>query len=287
MFSKFTFIMTLLLSTQVLMAQSALEQAAAEYNLRDYNAEGVKHVEAAIELYNQALNEEQEQTARLKIRGELATTYYFLGSSREATKDKIAAHEEAMDLANKNIEALGADSKKIHQWTAAQIAEISNKLNEEQRLLLAEAMYSKGVSLAQWGNLNGVASSIGRLPEVLGLMDRIEMMNLSHISEYGPYRTIGRINFVLPALFGGDLAKSEEFLTQAYRQSLVEGQRYSSNGYNNLYLAETLHKRGKENQAKRLLETFLQADFDTLAEGSEPENREALRVAQDLFDSWN
>jgi hypothetical protein len=51
-------------------------------------------------------------------------------------------------------------------------------------------------------------------------------------------------------------------------------------------LAETLHKRGKETQAKRLLETFLNADFDTLAEGSEPENREALRLAQELLNSW-
>ena len=287
MFSKFTLVISLMFSTQVSIAQTALEQAAAAYSMRDYSAEGVKHVETAIELYNQALGEEQDSTARLQIRGEIATAYYFLGSSLESNNEEIAAHEKAMALANENIEALGADSEKIHELTAAQIAEISNKLNEDQRLLLAEAMYAKGVSLAQWGNLNGVASSIGRLPEVLGLMDRIEMMNLSHISEYGPYRTIGRINFVLPALFGGDLAKSEEFLTQAYRQSLVEGQRYSSNGYNNLYLAETLHKRGKETQAKRLLETFLQADFDTLAEGSEPENREALRVAQDLFDSWN
>jgi len=287
MFSKFTLVMSFVFSTQLVMAQSALELAAAEYGKRDYNAEGVRHVEAAIELYNQALNEELDQTAQLQIRGELATAFYFLGSSYESNKDKIAAHEKAMDLANQSIDALGADSKKIHELTAAQIAEISNKLSEERRLLLAEAMYSKGVSLAQWGSLNGVASSIGRLPEVLGLMDRIEMMNLSHINEYGPYRTIGRINFVLPSLFGGDLAKSEEFLTLAYRQSLVEGQRYSSNGFNNLYLAETLHKRGKETQAKRLIETFLQADVDTLAEGNEPENREALRVAQDLFDSWN
>jgi tetratricopeptide (TPR) repeat protein len=285
--SRYILSAALVFSAQIGFASSLLEQADQAYAQRDYNDQGVKMVEQAIELYEQAMGEATDELDRLLILKQQATAYYFLGSSLSTTNTKKAAHETAMALAEQSMDILGVDGKKAHQLTHSQVNDIMNKLSDDQQLLLAEAMYAKGISLAQWGNLSGIASSIGRLPEVLGLMDRIEMLDKSHINQYGPYRTIGRINFVLPSLFGGDLAKSEEYLNQAYRLTLADGQRYSTNGYNNLYLAETLHKRGKETQAKRLLETFLNADFSTLAEGNEPENREALRVAQDLFESWN
>ena len=112
------------------------------------------------------------------------------------------------------------------------------------------------------------------------------MMGLESIHEYGPYRTIGRANFILPKIFGGDLAKSEKYLKDAYKNTLVQGQRYSVHPYNNIYLAETMYKAGKETQAKNLLDSFLAADITTLKEGQEPENREAMRVAQDLADDW-
>lgn len=286
MFGKFTAVTAALLFSLTASANELFQQGLEAYKLRDYNLEGTQKVEEAIALFEQALAAETDEILRLEIQGQKTTAYYFLGSALPDVADQKAAHEKAMALAEASMQSLGVDGKKAHQLTPNQVADLMNTLSEDQRLILAEAMYAKGISLAQWGNLNGVASSIGRLPEVVGLMDRVEMLGMPGIHEFGPFRTIGRINFVLPALFGGDLAKSEEVLTQAYRETLAPGQRYSINGYNNLYLAETLHKRGKETQAKRLLETFLQADFATLAVGSEPENREALRLAQTLLESW-
>lgn len=287
MFAKVLMSALLCFSAQLGWAESSLQTAESYFAQRDYNSEGIKNVEQAILNYEEAKEQAVDPVAELVILGKLATAEYFLGSALTEKDDKKAAHVRAMAWADNSLQALGVNPETAHELSQNEINQLTNQLGEDEQLLLAEAMYSKGVSLAQWGNLSGVASSIGRLPEVLGLMDRIEMLDQSQISDYGPYRTIGRINFVLPAIFGGDLAKSEEFLTQAYRKTLLDGERYSVNGYNNLYLAETMYKRGRENQAKRLLETFLQVDVETLDVNMIPENREAYRLAEELLTSWN
>ncbi len=283
---KILFLSLLVLSNTVFGNELA-QQAESAFALRDYNPAGVEKVKEAISLFDQALAVETDQNLKLSITNAQVSAYYFLGSALTVVDEKKAAHEKAMKLADSVMDSMGVNSQKAHELSQTQVNELMNKLSDEQEVLMTEAMYSKGISLAQWGSLNGIASSIGKLPEVLGLMDRIEWMGYSSIHEYGPYRTIGRINFMLPKLFGGDLEKSEDFLKRATQNTLAEGQKYSLNGFNNVYFAETLYKLGKETQAKRLLEIFINADFSTLTPGKEPENREALRLAKDLFDNWN
>lgn len=279
-------ILLFFISLQV-MANEAAIQAAEAYKLRDYSPQGIAAVQESIALYNQAIASEADTKLRLYFQNEQASAYYFLGSALMDKDSKMQNHQNAMNVANQIMGELGVNAQNIHELSQAQITALLNKLDEEQEVILAESMYTKGISLAQWGSLKGVASSIGKLPEVLGLMDRIEWMGFAAIHEYGPYRTIGRINFMLPAPFGGNLEKSEDYLKRATQNTLAEGQKYSANGFNNLYFAETLYKLGKETQAKRLLEMFIQADPSTLTPGKEPENREALKAAKELYDQWN
>jgi hypothetical protein len=275
----------LLFSTNA-SAATSIEQARQAYAQRDFNDAGIKKVREAITLYEKALLEISADTTRRDVNQALADAHYFLGTAVSKNSEKKSEHQMGMDLADQIINNLGADAENIHKASQADVTALLNRLNETEEMQLAQAMYSKGVNLAQWGKLNGIASSINRLPVVLGLMERIEMMGYKEINQYGPDRTYGRIKFSLPGVFGGDLEESETRLKEAYRQTLAPGQRYSINGYNNIYLAETLHSRGKENQAKKILETFLAADLTTLVQGQDPENREAMRVAQDLYDSW-
>lgn len=275
-----------LLFTVQSFGNTKADEAAAAYSLREYNEAGLKNVQEAVNLYVEAIQIETDDLKKRQLMLDLATAYYFQGQALEKKDDRKQAHQNAMDVADKIMTAMGVDASTAHELTQAQINDLLNKFDEDNETVLADAFYTKGINLGQWGRLNGVASSIGRLPVVLGLMDRIEMMGYESIHEYGSYRTIGRTNFVLPKIFGGDLAKSEKYLKDAYRQTLVEGQRYSLNPYNNIYLAETMYKAGKETQAKNLLDTFLAADITTLKQGQDPENREAMRVAQELADDW-
>ncbi len=267
-------------------ANQKADEAAAAYAQRDFDEAGVKNALQAVDLYKEAVVAETDAVTKLNLQLDLASAHYFLGTAMDQKNDRKAQHQNAMDVADEVMIAMGVQPDDASEMSQQQVTALLNKLTDDEELILADAMYSKGINLAQWGNLNGIASSIGKLPIVLGLMERIDMLGYSSIHEYGPYRTIGRINFKLPKLLGGDLDKSEKYLKDAYRLTLVEGQRYSVNGYNNIYLAETLYKLGKETQAIKLIDLFLAADPSTLKVNNEPENNEALRVAQELADNW-
>ena len=262
------------------------DEAEAAYALRDFNEMGIKNVNEAIKLFDEAITLEADTFQKKVLTHRKSEAFYFLGTALDKKKERMAAHQEAMDISDVLMTGFGVDAEKAHELSDTQIADLLNTLNDDEELLLAEVFYAKGINLGQWGQLNGIASSIGRLPIVLGLMDRIEKLGHEDINYYGPVRTVGRANFVLPKIFGGDLDKSETLLKRAYKETLVPGKKYSVNGYNNLYLAETMYKRGKETQAIKLLETFVAADPSTLAEGNEPENKEALRTAQERLDDW-
>lgn len=276
----------LVFSFQANANNTKADEAAAAYAMRAFDADGIKKVNEALVLYDEAIAAETDEFQKLFLTHEKATAHYFLGTALDKKQEKMDNHQIAMDIADGVMKAMGVEAKTAHELDDTQIADILNRLDEQSEALLADAFYSKGTNLGQWGNLNGIATSIGRLPEVLGLMDVIERMGYGEIHYYGPARTVGRANFILPKIFGGDLAKSEKLLKNAYKQTLSPGTKYSVNGYNNLYLAETMYKRGKENQAIKLLETFVAADLSTLSEGNEPENKEAIRAAQELLDDW-
>lgn len=284
---KITLALCLLFSTGTFANDKATE-AASFYDLRDYNEAGIENVERSIELFIEADAIETDATLKLNYRNSIASGQYFIGTAWESTEDnkeiKKAAFSDSMKTADGIITELGVDINKVHELTQDQVNAILNNLNPAQEIELAEAMYTKGISLAQWGKLNGITSSLGKLPIVLGIMARIEMMGQKQIHSYGPYRTIGRIRFTLPKIAGGDLDEAKKKLTDAVKNTKAAGQAYSVNGYNNLYLAQTLYKAGNENKAKEFLQLFIDGDFTLLAPGSKPENREALRIAQGLLD---
>lgn len=263
-------------------------EAAKFYDLRDFNAEGIANVETSIDLFEEALTTETDGTLKLNYRNSIASSQYFVGTAlpnNDENKDaKKASFAAAMATADGIITELGVDVNKVHELTQDQVNATLNSLDPAQEAELAEAMYTKGTSLAQWGKLNGITSSLGKLPIVLGIMARIEMLGKKEIHNYGPYRTIGRIKFSLPKIAGGDNDEAIKKLGEAVKNTKAEGQVYSINGYNNIYLAQSLYKAGKENKAKEILQLFVDGDFNLLLVGYEPENREALRVAQGLLD---
>lgn len=281
-----TLALCLIFSVHTSYANQKAELADATYAQRDFNEAGVKKALEAVTLYGEAVAEEADSLAKLNLMLAQATAHYFLGTAMSVKDDRKAQHRAAMDVSDAIMTEMGVNAAKAHELTNQEISDILGRLEADQELILADAMYSKGINLAQWGSLNGLSSSIGQLPVVQGLMQNIEKLGYAQIAEYGPYRTLGRIQFKLPPILGGNLKESEKFLKSAYRKTLVSGQKYSLNAYNNIYLAETLHKQGKENQAIKLLQTFLAADPLTLKADSEPENREAIRLAEKLMDDW-
>ena len=277
----------IVLASTIVQAQSnqTNEQKAVEhYAQRDFNKDGIANVEKSIEYYKAAIDEESDNNKKLNLQTLLSQAYYFLGTAYEDEDVRKQSHKDGLEIAEAVVDALGV--KDPHELTKKQVEKIQAEKSVEEIQILMEAIYYEATNLAQWGRLNGITSSLGKLPEVIGNLDSIELFGYESIHHYGPYRTVGRIRFILPGLVGGDLEESEEKLKTTFKNTLADGEKYSVEGYTNVYLAETLEKRGKSSQAAQVIKAFIESDPATWAEDSIPENNQALERAKELAEEW-
>lgn len=262
-------------------------QAEQSYSLRDFNDEGVENVKVAIALYTEAVAVEADPVLAIGYRNSIASAQYFIGTAlsdeEKNNQAKLETFTQSIVTADAIITELGADVKTVHNLKQADVNALLANLNDAQESELAAALYTRGISLAQWMRLKGIGE-VGKRDVVFGIMETIRLMGKSSIHSYGPNRTIARMKFVLPTIVGGDNAESLKKLNEAIKNTKAEGKDYSVHGFNNIYFAQSLYKSGKETRAKEFLQLFVDGDFNLLLVGYEPENREALRVAQGLLD---
>lgn len=259
-------------------------KAADYYSKRDFTADGIENVKKAVEIYDNLVASEPNADTKMTYQMKLAQSHYFLGSALEDKDERKAHHQKGVEQSDAIITGLGIEN--AHELTQEQLDQLKADLNDTQELNAANAFYYKGINMAQHGNLSGITSSIGRLPEVRGLMNSIRGLGHESLSSHGPDRTEGRIDFKVPGFLGGDIDRSEDFLKNAVKNTRAAGQNYSVNGFNNVYLAETFHKNDKEDKAEKLLKAFIDADPATLDQDSQPENRKALELAKELAEEW-
>ncbi|NBW82437.1 hypothetical protein EBR21_11850 [bacterium] len=139
--------------------------------------------------------------------------------------------------------------------------------------------YWKASCLALWGNANGVSASLGRIPELLRLIND----GLSTDSRYeggGLNRLASAVYLKIPEIFGGGVDKSFEFNTRALSSQSFPGSQdpatatgdYFYNVYEHRALA--LAKKGRKAEAIAVLkEAIERIDGGDLPVGREPETR--------------
>jgi|GEM_PF-2735640 len=64
---------------------------------------------------------------------------------------------------------------------------------------VALSYYFYAINLAKWGQVNGIASSIGRLREVVGNLEKVVELDKS-VEEFGAARTLGRLKHKVPSI---------------------------------------------------------------------------------------
>jgi hypothetical protein len=124
----------------------------------------------------------------------------------------------------------------------------------------AEAFYYYGINLGRWAEANGIMKSLGERHNLrrnaetairnTAVVDGKTIPG-KEIDSYGPNRTLGRMYFKLPGMFGGDNQKSEALLHEAVEKSVER------NTLNTLYLAEVLVANGKKPEARKVLDEAL------------------------------
>ncbi|MDZ4082179.1 MAG: hypothetical protein U1E10_04530 [Bdellovibrionales bacterium] len=258
-------------------SEELMNQAKAAYAAREYSAVGAAKSQEAADLYAQAAKSATDKkTQHLALVGQ-SEALYFVGAANTAAEVKIEKHLAGLEIADIVVKAYGVTD--VTNVPAADLARLK-ALPADELALVGEALYFRGINLGQWGNANGVMESLGRWPELRSTMEVIVNLGVFGSHEYGAYRVLGRGYFKVPGLFGGSNKQAEKYLSAALKYTLAPGQVFSTNGYNNLYIAELYKDIGKEKEAKEILEAFVAADAKVLNPPSYVEFLEAQKEAQ-------
>lgn len=182
---------------------------------------------------------------------------YWKGTHAATDKEKMAIHD------------LGQAS-----------AEAAMKINDGY----ADAYYYAGINLARWGEANGVIASLFKKDQLMRYMN--DAMNRptrdgqagESVDGYGPDRTLGRVYFKLPALFGGSHAQSVN-----YFKKTLEDKAYPV-ALNVVYYAETLADGSTSEKAlaKQILDELVSQDPATYNPARVAENLEEFEMAKQL-----
>jgi tetratricopeptide (TPR) repeat protein len=177
----------------------------------------------------------------------LARAAYWLGGHEDTRAARRAALEQGIAAARAAIEAR-PDRPEGHFWLAANMG-----------------------ALAESHGLRMGLRYRGPIRDALQTVIRIDRA----FQQGSADRALGRWYFLVPGLFGGSKAKSEEHL----RRSLT----YNPDSHASLYfLAETLHAVGRDAEARAMLERLLAAPVDPQWA---PEDREFKAKASVLIEA--
>lgn len=134
-----------------------------------------------------------------------------------------------------------------------------------------EGRYWLALHLCGLAETSGAMQARRLLPRIIKELDQAQAIDETY-DQAGCHRVLGRIYFEAPAwpFSVGDLHKSLEHLTRAVRLA-------PDNSTNHLYLAETLMRLRRPQQARQELEVVLQCSNNTLLPKSLEEDRKQAR----------
>lgn len=262
-------------------AADLISQANSSYSSRDYDAAGVQAAKQAGDLYGQAVAQASDATVRAKALVGQSMAIYFVADASNSNDVKKELHLKGMELADQAAEVMGLSD--VAKASDQDVQRLKGSLSAEQMRVLGDALYYRGINLGQWGAANGVVDSLNRWPELRDNMQLLVNLGLREMHGFGAFRVLGRGYYKIPTLLGGSMKRAEQYLSAALKGTLASGQTFSTNGYNNIYLADVLRENGRAAEAKAILEGFVAADVKTLDPESVPENRRSQKEAQDLL----
>jgi hypothetical protein len=177
---------------------------------------------AALDRIYQALQQAaQSPDADVPTLIALARAAYIWGDVRATTTEqKLAAYELGRQAARRAVEREPRNAA-AHFWYAT--------------------------NTGRWGQARGVLRSLFLLPELRREIDTVLELDPNLV---GVYLLAGSVDYEVPGMFGGDLARSEARL----RRGLELDPRFTGL---RVALAKTLIKRGRPAEARRELEAVL------------------------------
>lgn len=152
--------------------------------------------------------------------------------------------------------AKGKDAKKKLHDAGMEYGKQAKSMKPEE----VEGHYFYGINLGKWGKANGVIASLFKLKELRATMNRAKELDPS-FEGAGAYRTLGKVQCEVPSYATGSLSESEELLRKAIKITKQNGEEWSY-PLNHVYLATTLGKRGKKDEARKLFNEVINHSYD-------------------------
>jgi hypothetical protein len=259
-------------------------QADKAYSARGFDAAGVKNAEQAATLFGQAAQAETANSLKAVYLGRQAEALYFVGYAAADRSTKISIHDQGYRVGDQVAQLFGLND--IRNVSDQVVTQLRQSLSAADQVALASGLYHRATNLGQWGSASGVTTSIGRWPELRANLELVNRLGQGSLFHFGANRVLGRAYFKIPSLMGGSVSTAERLLAEAVTKTAAPGQKFSVNGYNNIFYAEVLEYQGKKQEAIDLLNGFISADVTVLRPDAIPESKRAQQEAQDLLNSW-
>lgn len=190
--------------------------------------------------------EEQPECSVPRLEAELACCEDEL---KEATRERTNCLVRVSRLAFLLGELSPKNNKLQYFEKGRRHAEILTREQPEW----ADGYYWLALNLCGLAEMGGPRRGLKLIPDIIAALEKALEVDPTY-DQAGPHRVLGRIYFECPAwpLSVGDIHASRRHLAAAVALA-------SENSTNHLYLAETLFKLGKAEEARRELEKVLKA----------------------------
>lgn len=220
-------------------AASANYQTAEElYKLR---GENVQNAFKAYELYLDMAKTEPSEDLKAQNYWLAGQAVFFVGEAAKDNSEKKKYHTMGFEAAAKGVALLEP------KW---------DSLSESQKEILANSYYWYGGNLGKWGEANGIASSLGRWPELQNNMKNIIALKMQHIQDFGAFRILARAFYKLPFPLGSN-KKAYNYIEKACEETKHPKYGISRNSLNVLYYAQIMIATGYADDAEKMLKTLV------------------------------
>lgn len=281
--------------------------AEAAYMAREYSDAGIASAQRAADIYG-TLAAQASGKAKFDLLSRQSESLYFVndgkayllrlkwraegrneedisgakGADKPIRDQVIQGHHQAVEIAGQVTAAYGADNLKVDK-DGNGIPDSIKNLPEDEKDILVQAVYAKGINLAGEALATGKTSFLPQWGNLRNSMFLIIGLKRGHYSSYGPLRVLGRGFHKVPGIFGGSKELAEQYLREAFTKSIVPGTETSASGVVSLYLAEFLNENSKEEEAYNIAEKLVNADASKLDATLVPENKRAQQDAKFIF----
>jgi len=189
---------------------------------------------------------EKAEPARYDLRWRRARAYQALGDAAPKNAEKLELFDRAIESGKKAIEI------------------------EPNRV---EGQYWLGVSFGGYGEAKGMLKALSMIDDIRREMNAVIKIDAKY-EDASAYLVLGRIDFELPGLFGGNAKRAIDEYEQGLK--LAPG-----NAVMKLYLSDSYLDAGRKDEAKNLLEELIALKAD---EHSPRDVRRAQREAKQSFE---